>query len=78
MSLPGPRANFRAMSVKETIHQWIDEMPDDSPAMRELYEEALLDLAITAAKRSIAEGRTYTLEQVEAMLEEKWAKQHSA
>ena len=66
------------MSVKETIHQWIDEMPDDSPAMRELYEEALLDLAITAAKRSIAEGRTYTLEQVEAMLEEKWAKQHSA
>ena len=66
------------MSVKETIHQWIDRLPDDSPGLRELYEEARLDQAITAARQSIAEGRTYTLEQVEAMLEEKWAKQHSA
>ena len=66
------------MSVKETIHQWVDSLPDDSAGLRELYEEARLDQAIAAAKRSIAEGRCYTLEQVEAMMEEKWAKQHSA
>ena len=66
------------MSVKETIHQWIDSIPDDSPGLRELYEEARLSLAIAAAEKSVAEGRTYTLEQVEAMMEEKWAKQRSA
>ena len=66
------------MSVKETIHQWVDSIPEDSPGLIELYEEARLDLAIDEAKKSIAEGRVYTLEQVEAMLEEKWAKQHSA
>ena len=66
------------MSVKETIHRWVDSIPDDSPGLIELYEEARLDLAISEAKKSIAEGRVHTLEEVEAMLEEKWAKQHSA
>ena len=66
------------MSVKETIHNWVDAIPDDSPGLLELYEEARLDLAISKAKKSIAEGRVYTLEEVEAMLDEKWAKQHSA
>ena len=66
------------MSVKETIHQWVESIPDDSPGLRELYEEARLSLAIAEAEKSIAEGRTYTLEQVEAMMEEKWAKQRSA
>ena len=66
------------MSVKETIHQWVDSIPDDSPGLRELYEEARLDLAIDEAKKSIAEGRSFTLEEVEAMMEEKWAKKRSA
>ncbi len=66
------------MSVKETIHQWVESFPDDSPGLRELYEEARLDLAITQAKKSIAEGRSFTLEEVEAMMEKKWAKQRSA
>ena len=66
------------MSVKETIHQWVDAIPDDSPGLRELYEEARLDLAIAEAKKSIAEGRSFTLEEVEAMMEEKWAKKRSA
>ena len=66
------------MSVKETIHQWVESFPEDSPGLRELYEEARLSLAISAAEKSIAEGRSYTLEQVEAMMEEKWAKQRSA
>ena len=26
------------MSVKETIHQWIDEMPDNSPTLLDFYE----------------------------------------
>lgn len=66
------------MSVKETIHKWVDSFPDDNPGLSELYEQARLDLAIGEARQSIREGRSYTLEQVEQMMEEKWAKQHSA
>ncbi|HYR59400.1 MAG TPA: hypothetical protein VEO95_12255 [Chthoniobacteraceae bacterium] len=66
------------MSVKETIHKWVDSFPDDSPGLRELYEEARLDLAIDEAKKSLAEGRYYTLEQVKEMMDEKWARRRSA
>lgn len=64
--------------MKETIHQWIDSFPDDSPGLRELYEEARLDLAIGEAEKSIAEGRTFTLEEIKQRMEEKWAKRRSA
>jgi len=66
------------MSVKETIHQWIDSIPDDAPGLRELYEEAQLDLAIDEAEKSIAEGRVFTLEEMKRKMEEKWAKKRSA
>ena len=53
---------------------WLDHVScleesseDNSPGLLELYEEARLDLAIDEAKQSIAEGRVYSLEQVEAM-----------
>jgi hypothetical protein len=66
------------MSMKETIHRWVDSLPDDSAGLRELYEEARLDMAIEEAEKSIAEGRVYTLEEVKERLEQKWAKRHSA
>ena len=66
------------MSVKETIHQWVDSIPDDAPGLLELYEQARLDLAIGQARKSMAEGRYFTLEEVKQKMEEKWAKQRSA
>ena len=64
--------------MKETIHQWVDRLPDDSPGLRELYEEARLDQAIGQARKSIAEGRYFTLEEMKQKMEEKWAKRRSA
>ena len=58
------------MSVKETIHKWVDTLEDNSPGLLELYEEARLDLAIDEAKQSIAEGRVYTSEQIMERYEE--------
>ena len=78
MSLPGPRAIFRAMSMKETIHQWVDQIPDDSPGLSELYEQARLELAIDEARKSIAEGRAIPIEEVIARFEEKCRLRHSA
>lgn len=66
------------MSVKETIHQWVDRIPDDSLGLRELYEEARLDLAIAEAKKSLAEGRGIPIEEVIARFEEKCRLRHSA
>ena len=59
------------MSVKETIHKWVDTLEDNSPGLLELYEEARLDLAISEAKQSIAEGRVYTGEQILERYEER-------
>ncbi len=59
------------MSVKETIHQWVETLEDNSPGLLELYEEARLDLAIDEAKQSIAEGRVYTNEQILERYEER-------
>ena len=66
------------MSVKETIHQLIDELPDDAPELLDFYERLRLSRAIDEARQSIREGRYYTLEEVERMTEEKWEKSHSA
>ena len=40
------------MSVKEPIHQWVDSIPDVSPGLMELYEEARLSLALTEAEKT--------------------------
>jgi hypothetical protein len=66
------------MSMKETIHQWVDSFPDDHPGLRELYEQARLDIAIGEAEEDIAAGRVYTLEEMKQKMEEKWAKRRSA
>ena len=66
------------MSVKETIHRWVESFPDDSPGLAELYEEARLDLAIDEAEKSLAEGRGVTLEEVRNRFEERCRKRLSA
>ena len=77
MSLPHPRANLRAMSVKETIHQWIDEMPDDAPTLLDFYERMRLNRALDEAKRDIAAGRVLTWDEADRRMKEKWAKRDS-
>lgn len=66
------------MSVKETIHQWIERMPEGSPQLLDLYERLRLERGIEQARQSVREGRSFSLEQMEQMTEEKWAKRHSA
>lgn len=66
------------MSVKETIHQWIEMIPDDSPGLRELYEQAQLDLAMGKALEDVRAGRTTPIEEVIASFEEKCRVRHSA
>jgi hypothetical protein len=66
------------MSMKETIHRWVESLPEDSPRSQELYEEAHLALAIEQAEQSVRNGRTTPIEEVIARFEEKCRVRHSA
>ena len=59
------------MSVKETIHKWVDTLEGNSPGLLELYEEARLDLAIDEAKKSLPEKGGIPIEEVQARFEER-------
>ena len=65
------------MSVKETIHKWVDELPDDAPTLLDFYERMRLNRAIDKAREDVKAGRTITLEEAERRMEEKWAKRDS-
>ena len=54
------------MSVKETVHRLIDELPDDSPWLLDLYEQARLKKALDEAEEDIKAGRVHTIEEVRA------------
>ena len=77
MSLPARVLNFSRMSVKETIHQWIDEMPDDAPVLLDFYERMRLNRAIAEARRDVAAGRVLTWEEADRRMPEKWAQRDS-
>ena len=65
------------MSVKEAVHKLIDEMPDDSPELLDLYERARLNHAIDEARKCVEEGRMLTWEEADRRMREKWAKRDS-
>ena len=66
------------MSPKETIHQWVDLIPEGSSQLRDLYEQARLEMAIHEARKSVVEGRTVPIEEFMAQYEEKCRLRNSA
>lgn len=66
------------MSLKEEIHELVDELPEDSLSLREIRETLRLDKAIDAAKEDFRHGRFYTAEQFEAEIEKRWPRKPSA
>ena len=61
------------MSGKESIHQWVDELPDDSPTLLDFYEQLRLDRALDEAKADLAAGRVLTFDEVDRRRKEKVA-----
>ena len=64
--------------MKESIHQLIDELPDDAPELLDFYERARLNRAIDEARQCVREGRTITWDEADRRMKEKWAKRDSA
>jgi methionine synthase II (cobalamin-independent) len=66
------------MSVKETIHQWIDELTDDSPELLDLYERVRLSRAIEEGMEDVRAGRVSTPEEVRQRHEQRCRLRRSA
>lgn len=69
--------NFARMSTKEQTLSWLAELPEESPAWRELHDDARLLRDIAAAEDDVRNGRELPLAKAKEMLEHKWAQRRS-
>lgn len=60
------------MSLKEEIHELVDELPEDSLSLREIRESLRMSKALDEAKEDFRQGRFYTSEEFEAEMEKRW------
>jgi hypothetical protein len=65
------------MSTKEQTLSWLAELPEDSPAWRELHDDARLLRDIAVAEDDVRNGRERPLAEARELLEHKWAQRRS-
>lgn len=66
------------MTLKQQIHDLVEELPDDSPLLVEFRETLRMNHAIGEAMDDVREGRTYAAEEFEAKVKERWPQKTSA
>ncbi len=66
------------MTLKQQVHDLVDELPDDSPLLAEVRETLRMNHAIGEAMEDVREGRTYTAEEFTAKVQERWPRKASA
>lgn len=65
------------MSTKQQTLSWLAELPEDSPAWRELHDDARLLRDIAAAEEDVRHGRERPLAQARELLNQKWTLRRS-
>lgn len=65
------------MTLKQEVHELIDEMPDDSVSLREFRETLRLNKAIAKGMDDVKNGRVYTAEEFMAKVRAKWPRKNS-
>jgi hypothetical protein len=66
------------MTLKQQVHDLVDELPDDSPLLAEVRETLRMNHAIGEAMEDVREGRTHTAEEFMAKVQERWPRKASA
>jgi hypothetical protein len=66
------------MTLKQQIHDLIDELPDNSPVLVEGREALRMNHAIGEAMENVRNGRTYGEEDFMARVKERWPRKSSA
>ena len=65
------------MTLKQQIHDLVDELADDSPLLIEVSERLRLNHAIGKAMEDVREGRTYGAEEFMKKVQERWPRKTS-
>ena len=68
----------RRMTLKQQIHDLVEELPDNSPLLVEVRETLRMNRAIGEAMDDVREGRTFSAEEFTAKVQERWPRQASA
>jgi hypothetical protein len=66
------------MTLKQQIHDLVDELPDNSPVLVEVREALRMNHAIGEAMEDVRNGRTYGEEDFMARVQERWPRKSSA
>jgi len=65
------------MTVKQQIHDLVDDLPDDSPLLIEVREALRMNHAIGEAIDDVRNGRTYGAEDFMAKVQQRWPRKSS-
>ena len=68
----------RRMTLKQQIHDLVEELPDNSPLLVEVRETLRMNQAIGEAMEDVREGRTFSAEKFTAKVQERWPRPASA
>jgi hypothetical protein len=66
------------MTVKQTIHQWVEALPDNTPELLALYERARLNRGLMEAMQSVERGDVLTADEIRARFESRCQAEPSA
>jgi hypothetical protein len=66
------------MTLKQQVHDLVDELPDDSPLLVEVREALRMNQAIGEAMEDVREGRTLDAEDFMAKVQQRWPRKSSA
>jgi hypothetical protein len=66
------------VTLKQHIHELVDELPDNSPLLVEVRETLRMNHALAEATDDVREGRTFTADEFTAKVQERWPRKTSA
>ncbi len=66
------------MTLKQQIHDLVDDLPDDSPLLAEVRETLRMNHAIGEAMEDVRAGRTYGAEEFMEKVQQRWPRKASA
>ena len=66
------------MTLKQQIHDLVEELPDSSPLLVEVRETLRMNRALGEAMDDVREGRTFSAEEFTAKVQERWPRPASA
>ena len=66
------------MTLKQQVHDLVEDLPDDSPLLVEVRETLRMNRALGEAFDDVREGRVYEAEEFTAKVQERWPREASA